>query len=267
MKNVAVFASDENLGRYRDLLRERWTLASVDQSAGLTKAIIEDSLGPVSPLLLTEEDTAARRALADLLATVAGDVPEPLRRTPARTTPSKARLAARAALITRLLTLQHLAVRVAKVTVVDPEGFLRDCQSLLFQVTLLFLAPELQRKGLLAEHDRLLRALDAHVMLVWRRDVAHAALLSALLQDHRHDVDASEAAFAAAFAAANPADHDYLTRAHLLWSSLLDHGKLPEARAFCLDLYRSAPADMLPEVAEMLEATLARPGAKMRAVG
>ncbi len=81
-----------------------------------------------------------------------------------------------------LLNIEHVAYTESRLEVVDPEGFLRDVLSLLFQAAVEELLPDLQRYE--AKHllHRVYGAMRFHLDRVWHEDAAQRAFLLASLE-------------------------------------------------------------------------------------
>jgi len=272
MAELRLTASKALADEYRSLLRQEWSAETLLRATGLVAKLLRASERGTTATALGSMAEAAGRFRPDAQVAAAlggfldslfeeGAVP-PVDRLPIRRSPAKARLAQAAELSWRILTLQYLASRVAQVRLTGDVDFLRDCQSLVFQLDLLFLLPDLDRHGMNLEHDFLLKAMEAHLALVRRREVAHGAYLSGVLFEYLGEAELAESALAAAFQATSPGNHDYLTKAHLVWFNLLDAGKAHEAKNFCLQLYRSSPPELLPEIGEMLDQTFSVPARK-----
>ena len=71
------------------------------------------------------------------------------------------------------------------------------------------------------------------------------------------DRDLEENALRSAFRLTDPDEHDYLTLAQSYWHFLLENQRHEDAETFLLDVYRRAPQNLLDEIREMLDETLA----------
>jgi hypothetical protein len=133
----------------------------------------------------------------------------------------------------------------------------RDTQSVLFVSTVRELLPALRQHSMRQEHDALIPVLLAHSLIVWQADPAHQQHLRGLLFDELGDSASSLEARRQAFWLTPVTSHDYMTKAQILWSHLLDVGMKEQAEAFVLHLYRTAPPEYLDEIHEMIRDTFA----------
>jgi tetratricopeptide (TPR) repeat protein len=131
--------------------------------------------------------------------------------------------------------------------------FFRDTQSVLFLVARHFLLPVLKSRNLRPEHDLLINAMYMHIMLTWQDPPAHQYYLKSTLLDYLGLKEEARKSLLAAFETTSPQDHDFLTKAQAYWSYLLDCGRYDEAKAFVLQLYRTAPSTCLEEIQEMIK--------------
>jgi hypothetical protein len=134
-------------------------------------------------------------------------------------------------------------------------SFVRDLQSLIFNLTVQVLLPELERHGLGDERNKLLKEMYLHTATAWAEDIAHQCQLKALLYQAMDRPEAAGDALLAAFRATPPDEHDYMTKAQAYWTHLIDHRDLASAERFAVHLARAAPLELLDEVCELVRAT------------
>ena len=134
-------------------------------------------------------------------------------------------------------------------------AFLRDTQSLLFELALLFLLPKLRSKHLEEEHDYLLNALYAHANVVWTDSPPHRSFLCYLFFDYIGDKKRARDLLLASLLTTDPGDHDYLSKAQAYWSCLMEDELWDAARSFIVRQIRRVPEEYLPELQDMLDDT------------
>src|SRR5688572_10126282 len=64
-------------------------------------------------------------------------------------------------------------------------------------------------------------------------------------------------AYEMALGSTAPGDHDFLTKANIVWSRFIDTHQIQEAKAFTLRLLRAVPPEAVPEVTELVDRTYA----------
>lgn len=153
----------------------------------------------------------------------------------------------------------------SRVTVHGDWGFVRDVQSLLFQLCIHALSPRLLARQLHDTNAYLLHALYAHAQLVWTDVPGHQHYLLSTLFEHSGDRTAALQFLRASIENSAPGDHDFVTKAQGYWSLLIEDGKTDEAKTFVLGLYRRAAPKDLPEIQELVDETFAVDGLAKRA--
>ena len=153
----------------------------------------------------------------------------------------------------------------SRVVVTGDWGFVRDVQSLLFQLCIHVLSPRLLARQLHETNSYLLHALYAHAQLAWTDVPGHQHYLLSSLFEHLGDRPAAIQFLRASIENSAPEDHDFLTKAQSYWSLLVEDGKTEEAKAFVLDLYRRAAPKDLAEIQELVDETFASEGRVKRA--
>lgn len=153
----------------------------------------------------------------------------------------------------------------SRVAIQGDWGFVRDVQSLLFQLCIHVLSPRLLARQLHQANSFLLHALYAHAQLAWTDVPGHQHYLLSTLFEHSGDRNAGLQFLRASIDNSSPTDHDFLTKAQGYWSLLIEDEKTEEAKAFVLDLYRRAATKDLAEIQELVDETFAPEGRVRRA--
>ena len=148
------------------------------------------------------------------------------------------------------LTLQAL------VNLEGETGLFADARSLLFLCSAHFLLPQLQQRGLTAEHDCLVCAMYVHTLLVWRTQPAHYLYLQSVLMDQLGEQERRLELLDQSFHMTPPDDHSYLTKATAYWSELMDLRRYEKASNFLFFLTKHGPDYCQEEIKEMLSETL-----------
>ena len=157
----------------------------------------------------------------------------------------------------------------APVRLTGNVGLYRDIQSIVLQIALLDLLPELASSGptssqpmgeraapMASEHDALVLTMLGHIDVAWHDQPAHQTHLRGQVFDYLGDADRSGAMKRLAFEQTPRTAHDYLTTAQIYWSHLVDIQDYPAARRFALTLLRDAPAEHLDEIQEIYQQTI-----------
>ncbi|HZL19229.1 MAG TPA: hypothetical protein VFG23_15945 [Polyangia bacterium] len=145
----------------------------------------------------------------------------------------------------------------SRVTLQGDWGFVRDVQSLLFQLCIHSLSARLSSRHLEEANAYLLHALYAHAQLAWTDVPAHQHYLLSSLFEHSGDRPAALQFLAASLENSSPDDHDFLTKAQSYWSLLVEDDRSDEAKSFALNLYRRAAPKDLVEVQKLIDETYA----------
>ena len=119
------------------------------------------------------------------------------------------------------------------------------------------LPAKLATGGLDYEYALFIHALWMHAQLCWGQDVGQQQhLLSCLYRELGRSAE-EEQALRNSFLLTRADDHEFVTKAQLVWQCLLDQNRPQAAREFLLEVNRFAPVAALGEIRELLELTLA----------
>lgn len=145
-------------------------------------------------------------------------------------------------------------------------GFYNDIRSVLYCCVAMDLVPRLANTKWGNAHKFVIDALNAHAMVFWQRNPSHQHYLRSLLFHATEDMMAEGRELYFAFMATSPEEHVYLTRALAFWDHMMEQEWFEQAAAFALNLYRSAPAQLLDDIRDMVERSYAarysRPSSK-----
>jgi hypothetical protein len=267
MRRIHIEPAEQRVEAYRSLLRAPWCGESLAAAVQLIRDVLTDASftltfswerpgrGPAAECGF-EVGAAASALLRSFIEELRMEK-EIGAQLPNRRKPELVELARQAEVGWCLLNVQYLARAGCGRVLEDRLGFLRDCQSVLYSLVITHLLPALTSAGMRREHDFMVAALQTHAVQVWSENLTHQAFLLGLVATWVGEVTRATEVLEFAFRTTFPEDHDYLTKAHKLWFHLLDTHQLTRAKEFVLALYRSAPAEHLPEVREMIEDTFA----------
>lgn len=217
--------------QYRDLLTRDFSDETLEQALALVRRVLETSGRRI--VFDWEQRPAARRqqpyeipaAANDYLkefleranASLPAEMPEEVR--------EKTVLERRTQEAAVFLTFQ------SRVTLQGDSGFVRDVQSLLFQLCIHALSARLSSRHLEQANAYLLHALYAHAQLAWTDVPAHQHYLLSSLFEHSGNRTAALQFLAASLENSSPDDHDFLTKAQSYWSLLIEDDKADEAKS------------------------------------
>jgi hypothetical protein len=264
MRTITLKAKLAFKEKYRSLLSEDWSMASLRQVLGLLDELLRASHAALR--FSWEESESAFRGgkrvidLEDLTGLLAIHRPLGL---PGIPVPPDA--------LGELLAVPNgevtLAVRAwvyldlqALFELRGETDFLRDLQSILFLNVIEALLPGLHAAGLSEFHGILIHALGYHNAVVWRDDPAHQQYLLSAWAHYLGNRDLEENALRAAFRLTDPGEHDYLTLAQSYWQFLMDDRRYEDAERFLLGVYRQAPREHLDEIKGLIDDTYAERG-------
>jgi hypothetical protein len=271
-REIAIHATHAQVRSYQELLAVDWSMETLAQALDLFRATFASSglliqfawqhaparkagRGPIPYPIPVTASEHLREFMERTNATLLPEVPE----TPEPATdPERLALQRRAIEAGTYLTLPN-RLRLANDT--EPRRlagdlpFLRDVQSLIFNLVVHFLLEELAALNLADERSTLVNELFMHTVTVWDDDVAHQCYLRAMLFDAIGQPGSADAALLAAFRATGPDDHDYMTKAQTYWNHLIDRGDVTAAEGFAVYLARAVPFELLGEVRELMRAT------------
>lgn len=260
LETFDVSASPSAQRRYRSLLRSDFSEASLKDSLGLVRAILESAgrkllfeweAPPRKPAPRYAIPTAAtdylreflQRTNDELYASVPDEVPE------------RTNLEKYAVMAGVFLTFQ------SRVRVVGDAAFLRDAQSQLFFSVLHVALPKLDDQSRTSARNFLVNACWAFVQRVWADNPAHQHYLFARLYDYLGDSQNAKTSLRASLYGTAPDEHDYLTKVQAYWDHLLERNEIGEAKQVLLRIYRSSPPEHLEELEELLDETYRREAA------
>ena len=155
----------------------------------------------------------------------------------------------------------------ADIELAGEVGFYRDVQSIILQCALfelLDVIPSMPGGSIslgeadaptMSEHDVLLLTMLGHVSAAWRHDPSHQTHLRGQILDYLGDARRSGACKRLAFVQTPRDAHEYLTKAQIFWSHLMDVGDFQAARSFVLEVYRDARPEHLDELQVLLDET------------
>lgn len=247
--------------RYQQLLREEWDEATADKAIDILRQILADT--PWVARLDQLAETLMARSFWPLLDLLSDPLHEALPPLPPADTPlpdpqgdPHIHRAYRAMVYLLLPTKPGMfgafAPALLLPAAVPTPPLIRDVQSVLFQSTVFEVLPVLQDASR-PVHDLLVHGLHAHALLFWRHQPAQQQLLFGLLYDYLKDREHSTAALERSFTLTPVQSHDFLTRAQLYWSHLIETGQRQAAEQFVLTLYRQVPPEHLAEVATWIQ--------------
>ncbi len=251
-----ISASAAMKAQYRGLLTRDFSDERLDETMSLVRRVLETSgyriafdweQRPATRKRPYEIPSAANDYLKEFLeranASLPAEMPEEVR--------EKTVLERRTQEAAVFLTFQ------SRVTLLGDSGFVRDVQSLLFQLCIHSLSARLSARHLEEANAYLLHALYAHAQLAWTDVPAHQHYLLSSLYEHSGDRAAALRFLEASLEGSSPDDHDYLTKAQSYWSLLIEDDKAGEAKSFVLNLYRRAAPKDLAEVEQLVSETYA----------
>lgn len=267
MKTIAIVPDKETVSAYQSLLKSEWTEQSIGAALDLARRVLanagcrlvfhwEEQRGSAATFVVSPETSDQLRDF--MLSFYVDKSPEAVPRLPTRRGKDAVRLAHSCEALSVLLNFQYLAKTRLQIMIDDEAGLYRNCQSLLVNLGIHFLLPELSARKLQKEKRFVTHAIALHLAQVWRDDLRHQAYLSGVLAAYLGNDKLSRSDLEYAFATTTPEEHDYLTTAHILWYHYLDARDMVAAKDFVLSLYRSAPREHLDEIGQMVSDTYLR---------
>jgi tetratricopeptide (TPR) repeat protein len=266
-RNITIEAKPAHKKRYQSLLREDWTMASLQQTLNLLHELLRASHAALQ--FAWEKsgrsvrggkvvmDLGDLQGLHDIYELVGIDELLGLHGVPAIPGAFMELLTTGNDILAfAVRTWVYLAIQVL-FDLHGETGFLRDIQSILFLNAVESLLPELRTDGLEESHGMLVHALGNHICRAWGDDPAHQQYLLSVLARYLGDRESEENALRSAFRLTDPDEHDYLTLAQSYWHFLLENQHYEDAEKFLLGLYRRAPREQLDEIKEMIDETFA----------
>lgn len=243
--------------QYRELLGRDYSEASLEDALTLFRRVVETSGYRV--VFAWEERPTSRKRPYEIPLAANDYLKEFLERANANLLPAEMpdEVHDRTVLDRRAQEAAVFLTFQSRVTLQGHTGFVRDVQSLLFQLCVHSLSPRLVSRRLDDANAFLLNALYAHAQLVWTDAPAHQHFLLSVLFEHLEDRTAALQFLRASLENSAPDDHDFLTKAQSYWSQLIEFGRAREAKAFILDVYRRATAKDLDEIQELIDETYA----------
>jgi hypothetical protein len=131
-----------------------------------------------------------------------------------------------------------------------------DSQSLLYLCVIHFLLPALDSRQMTTERNALVSALAIHG-LTWESNLPHMLYLKSLLFHYLDQTLRETDALVESFKLTDSEDHDYVTKAQAAWMSMVDDHQIGRAKEFMLEVYRNCPQNARAEVREILDETYA----------
>lgn len=239
--------------QYTDLLRDEYSEAVLDETVMLLRRLLETS---GYRIVFDWEKASSRKPPYKIPSSANDYLKEFLERANAALpteVPDEVR--DRTALERHTQEVAVFLTFQSRVTLQGDSGFVRDVQSLLYQLSIHVLSPRLVARHLDEAHAYLMHALYAHAQLAWTDEPSHQHYLLSTLFEHSGDRAAALQFLRASLENASPEDHDYLTKAQTYWSLLIEDNRGDDAKAFLLNLYRRAAAKDLPEIRELVDET------------
>jgi hypothetical protein len=148
-------------------------------------------------------------------------------------------------------------------TIEKESALFVDSQSLLFLCAIHALLPALSQKKMAGQRRSLLMALWFHCS-IWESDIPHLLYLRANLFHYLGLLENETSDLAQSFKLTPPDEHDYLTKAQAVWTSMLERNELSAAKEFMLEVYRNCPQTARGEVREILDETYSLTSARAK---
>ncbi|HEX4142198.1 MAG TPA: hypothetical protein VHY91_01500 [Pirellulales bacterium] len=259
MKTPIVLESNPGLvRRYRDVLTQDWTEATLAQTLELLTAQLpaEERSRFIS---ITDPFKTIRLFSKVLAIPVKMSTAQPPRRSRKHDDSGKQTLVDS---VERSLAFMLFQLSYA----IDEkcELFI-DSQSLLYLCVIHFLLPALDSRQMTTERNSLVSALAIH-SLTWESNLPHMLYLKSLLFHYLNQTSRETDALVESFKLTDPDDHDYVTKAQAAWMSMLDDHQVGRAKEFMLEVYRNCPQNARAEVREIIDETyaLADKGSSLR---